>query len=169
MTDQENSHIERSKFVVRINETADESGQTDFVWERLGPRTPTSHERRLMLLLNVKKPRRVGARLFGAGGRGGIARNGPTGRLVCAVPATSLLRKRSEGKTATDCWSNVAVVEIGDTGAMRNGDCQTAAHIGTRNSGKTVQTLGEVIIHVEGPLVEGARAGTAETGRGRAG
>ena len=58
---------------------------------------------------------------------------------------------------------------IGDAGAMRNGDGQTAAHVGIRNSGKTVETLGEVMIRIERHLVEGARAGTAETGCGRAG
>jgi len=52
---------------------------------------------------------------------------------------------------------------------MRNGDGQPAAHVGIRNSGKTVETLGEVMIHIKRPLVEGARAGTAETGCGRAG
>src|ERR1700689_5890577 len=52
---------------------------------------------------------------------------------------------------------------------MRNGDGQTAVHVGIRNSGKTVETLGEVTIRIERPLVEGARAGTAETGFGRAG
>ena len=46
---------------------------------------------------------------------------------------------------------------------MRNGDGQTAAYVGICNSGKTVETLGEVMIHIERPLVEGARAGTAET------
>src|SRR6202050_1114926 len=75
----------------------------------------------------------------------------------------------SEGETATDCRSKVAVVVIGDARAMRNGDGQTAAHIGIRNSGKSVETLGEVMIHIERLLVEGARAGTAETGFGRAG
>ena len=47
---------------------------------------------------------------------------------------------------------------------MRNGDGQTAAHPGIRNSGKSVETLGEVMIQIERPLVEGARAGSAETG-----
>src|SRR5580658_863144 len=52
---------------------------------------------------------------------------------------------------------------------MRNGDGQTAAHPGIRNSGKSIETLGEVMIHIERPLVEGARAGTAEAGCNRAG
>jgi hypothetical protein len=60
-------------------------------------------------------------------------------------------------------------VEIGDAGAMRNGDGQTAGYVGIRNSDKTVETLGEVMIRIERPLVEGARAGSAETGCGRAG
>jgi hypothetical protein len=47
---------------------------------------------------------------------------------------------------------------------MGNGDGQTAAHPGIRNPGKTVETLGEVMIDIERPLVEGSRAGTAETG-----
>jgi hypothetical protein len=72
-------------------------------------------------------------------------------------------RKRSEGETTTDCRSKVVVVEIGDAGAMRNGDGQTAAHVGIRNSGKTVETLGEVMIRIEGHLVEGARAGTRKS------
>ena len=46
---------------------------------------------------------------------------------------------------------------------MRNGDGQTPGHPGIRDSGKTVETLGEVMIHIERPLVEGARAGSAET------
>ena len=52
---------------------------------------------------------------------------------------------------------------------MRNGDGQTAGHEGIRKSGKTVETLREVMIHIERPLVEGAWAGTAETGCDRAG
>ena len=47
---------------------------------------------------------------------------------------------------------------------MRNGDGQTAAHVGIRNSDKTVETLGEVMIHIKRPLIEGTRAGSAETG-----
>src|ERR1700722_4656650 len=78
-------------------------------------------------------------------------------------------RNRSEGETTTDCRSKVAVVVIRDAGAMRNGDAQTAARVGIRNSGKSVETLGEVMIGIERPLVEGARAGSAETGCGRAG
>src|SRR6202041_2282359 len=64
----------------------------------------------------------------------------------------------------TDCRSKVVIVQIRDAGAMRNGDGQTAGHEGIRKSGKTVQTLGEVMIHIERPLVEDAWAGTAETG-----
>ena len=45
---------------------------------------------------------------------------------------------------------------------MRNGDGQTAGHPGIRKSGKTVETLGEVMIRIERPLVERARAGSAE-------
>ena len=67
-------------------------------------------------------------------------------------------RKRSEGETTTDCRSTVVVGVIGDAGFMRNGDGQTAAHPGIRNSGITVETLGEVMIQIERPLVEGARA-----------
>src|SRR5215469_16791802 len=52
---------------------------------------------------------------------------------------------------------------------MRNGDGQTAAHPGIRNSGKTVETRGEAMIRIERYLVEGARARSAETGCGRAG
>src|SRR5580700_232986 len=75
-------------------------------------------------------------------------------------------RKRSEGETSPDRRSKVVVIVIGDTGTMRNGDGQTAGHVGIRNSGKTVETLGEVMIHIERLLVKGARAGTAETGFG---
>src|SRR5580692_7006617 len=78
-------------------------------------------------------------------------------------------RKRSEGETTTDCRSSVVVGVIGDAGSMWNGDGQTAGHPGIRNSGISVETLGEVMIHVERPLVEGACTGSAETGRGRAG
>ena len=52
---------------------------------------------------------------------------------------------------------------------MRKGDGQAAAHEGIRNSGKRVETFGEVMVHIERPLVEGARAGRAETGCDRAG
>ena len=41
---------------------------------------------------------------------------------------------------------------------MRNGDGQTAAYVGIRNSGKSVETLREVMIRIERPLVEGVRA-----------
>src|SRR6202050_1991890 len=78
-------------------------------------------------------------------------------------------RKRLEAETGTECRSKVAVVEIGDAGAMRNGDGQTAGHVRIRKSGRTVETLGEVVIRIKRPLVESARAGTAETGCGRAG
>src|SRR5271154_195510 len=78
-------------------------------------------------------------------------------------------RKRSEGETATDYRSKIVGVVIGDAGAMRNSDGQTAAHIGIRNSGKQVETLGDMTIRIERPLVEGARAGSAETGCLRAG
>ena len=47
---------------------------------------------------------------------------------------------------------------------MRDGDGQAAAHPGISYSGKTVETLGEVMIHIEGPLVESTRTGTPETG-----
>src|SRR5208282_1095559 len=77
--------------------------------------------------------------------------------------------ERSEGETTTNCRSNVVVVVIGDAGAVRNGDGQTAADVGIRNAGINVATLGEVMIRIERNLVEGARAGTAETGDGRAG
>src|SRR5580700_3146031 len=83
-------------------------------------------------------------------------------RYPCGLP-TSPPRKRSEGKTTTDCRSKVAVVLIGDAGAMRNGDGQTAAHVGIRDSGKGVEALSEVMIRIERPEVEGARAGSAET------
>ena len=62
--------------------------------------------------------------------------------------------RSSEGETTTDCRSNVVVVVIGDAGAMRNGDGQAAAHVGIRNSGITVETLGEVMIRIERHLVE---------------
>lgn len=52
---------------------------------------------------------------------------------------------------------------------MRNGDGQTSTHVGILNSGKRVETLGEVVIQIERPLVEGARAGSAETRCDRAG
>ena len=60
----------------------------------------------------------------------------------------------SEGETTTDCRSKVAVVVIGDAGTMRNGDGQTAAQVGIRNSGESVETLGEVMIYIERHLVE---------------
>src|ERR1700688_1451557 len=84
-------------------------------------------------------------------------------------PGASPPRKRSEGETTTDRRSKVAVVVIGNAGAVRNGDGQTAVHVGIRNSGKSVETLGEVMIRIERHLVESARAGSPETGCGRAG
>ena len=86
--------------------------------------------------------------------------------FLLAGLSTEPPRKRSEGETTTDGRSKVVVVEIGDAGAMRNGDGQTAGHEGIRNPGKTVETFGEVVIRIERPLVERARAGTAETGCG---
>ncbi len=62
-------------------------------------------------------------------------------------------RKRSEGETAADYRSEVAVVLIRNAGAVRNGDGQTARHVRIRNSGKTVETLGKVMIRIERPFV----------------
>src|SRR5882762_5860005 len=56
--------------------------------------------------------------------------------------------KRSEGEATAYCRSKVAVVVIGDAGAVRNGDGQTAAHVGIRNPGISVETLGEVTIRI---------------------
>ena len=39
---------------------------------------------------------------------------------------------------------------------MRNGDGQAAAYVGIRKSGKSVETLGEVMIRIERNLVESA-------------
>ena len=61
----------------------------------------------------------------------------------------SLPRKRSEGETTADGRSKVAVVEIGDAGAMRDGDSETAGHERVRKSGKTVESFGEVMIEIE--------------------
>src|SRR5580698_3710101 len=72
-------------------------------------------------------------------------------------------QKRSEGETNTDCRSNVAGINIRNAGTMRNGDGQTSAHEGIRNSDVTVETFGEVIVRVERRLIKIARAGTAET------
>ena len=80
----------------------------------------------------------------------------------CALSPASVIG--SEGEAAPDCWSKVVVGVIGDAGAMRNGDSQTAAHEGICNSGKRVETLGEVMVQVERPLVEATRAGSAEAG-----
>src|SRR5580692_779411 len=65
----------------------------------------------------------------------------------------------SEGESTPDCRSNFAVVVIGHAGAVRNGDGQTAADVGIGDARKSVEALGEVMIHVERRLVEGARAG----------
>src|ERR1700722_14142990 len=67
----------------------------------------------------------------------------------------------SEREPTTDRRSIVAVVEIRDAGAMRNGDGQTAGHKGIRQSGKTIEALGEMVIQIERPLIEGAGARTA--------
>jgi hypothetical protein len=44
-------------------------------------------------------------------------------------------------------------VEIRDAGAVRNGDGQAAAHVGIRNSGINVETLGEMMIRIKGELI----------------
>src|SRR5208283_1824221 len=72
-------------------------------------------------------------------------------------------------ESTPDCRSEVVVVVIGDAGTVRNGDAQTAADVGIRNAGISVETLGEVMIRIERNLVESARAGSPETGGGRAG
>src|SRR6202035_3888054 len=71
-------------------------------------------------------------------------------------------RKRSECETTTDRWSKVVVRVIGDAGAMRNRNGESAAYPGICNSGKTVETLGEVMIEIKRPFVEGASARGAE-------
>src|ERR1700679_4157872 len=91
------------------------------------------------------------------------------GTTTVVVSRLSPPRKRSEGETTTDCRSKVAVVEIGDSGAMRNGDGQTAGHEGICKSRETVEPLGEVMIEIERSLFEDARAGTAEAGGDGAG
>src|SRR5580698_2359918 len=52
----------------------------------------------------------------------------------------------SERETTTDRRSIVAVVKIGDAGAMRNGDGQTSGHKRVCQSGKSVEALSEVVI-----------------------
>src|SRR6202041_3050466 len=74
----------------------------------------------------------------------------------------------SERETTANCRCSVVLIEIGDAGAVRNGDGQTAAHVGIRNSGISVETLGEMMIRIQRKLIEGARAGSPETGGGRA-
>ena len=77
-----------------------------------------------------------------------------------------------EREATSDCWSKVIVALKWDAWAMGNGDVETAAHIGIRNSRKRVEPFGEVMIEIERPLVESARAGSAhitDTGVGRAG
>src|SRR6202042_3181760 len=69
--------------------------------------------------------------------------------------------KRSERETSANHRSSVVLVQVRDAGAVRNSDGHTAAHVGIRNSGKNVETLGEVMIRVERNLVEEARAGSA--------
>src|ERR1700683_4101237 len=66
-------------------------------------------------------------------------------RHLCRLP-NEPSRKRSEGETSTDRRSKVVGVVVRDTGAMRNSDVQAAAHVGIRNSGETVETLGEVMV-----------------------
>src|SRR5271155_3884080 len=75
---------------------------------------------------------------------------------------------RSEGEARANCRCGVVLVDIGDAGAVRNGDGQTAADVGIRNAGVSIETLGEVMIRIKRTLVEEARAGSAKTG-GRAG
>ena len=60
---------------------------------------------------------------------------------------------QSEDEAPSNCRSKVAVVDIADTGAMRNGDGQTAGHERIRKSSETVEMLGEVMISIERPLV----------------
>jgi hypothetical protein len=75
-------------------------------------------------------------------------------------------QKRSEGETTSNGRSEVVVGFVGDAGTMRNGDGQTASHEGIRNSSKGVESPGEVMVDIERPLVEGARAGSAVAGCG---
>ena len=82
-----------------------------------------------------------------------------SGRASCAVTrisdhpvaarASRSYRERSEGDPNSDHRSNVVVVEIGDAGSVRNGDGHTAAHVGIRNSGISVETLREMMINEE--------------------
>ena len=80
-----------------------------------------------------------------------------TGRRRACGVSTESAAERSEAESTADCRSNVIVVKIGNAGTMRNGDGQAAGHIGTRNSGKSVEALGEMMIYIERSLVEGAR------------
>src|SRR5580704_6771299 len=90
------------------------------------------------------------------------------GRFHARAVRTNFHGKRSERVTNTSRRSNVVVVVIGNAGAVRNGDFQTAGDLGIRNAGINVETFGEVIIRIKRILVERARAGTAPSGDGAA-
>jgi hypothetical protein len=71
-----------------------------------------------------------------------------------------------EREARADQRSNIAVVVVRHAGSVRNGNRQAAAYIGAGNSGETVQTLREVIVHVERTFIQRSGAGAAEA-RGR--
>ena len=54
--------------------------------------------------------------------------------------------KRSEGEPTTDSRSKVVVGVVGDARGMRDRDGESSGYPGICNSGKTVETLGEVMI-----------------------
>jgi hypothetical protein len=87
------------------------------------------------------------------------------GRGRCATPVTVV---SSERVTNTNYRSDVVVVEIGNAGAVRNGDFQTAGDLGIRNAGINVETFGKVIIRIGRILAERARAGSPPSGVGTA-
>jgi len=92
--------------------------------------------------------------------------SGRTRRIMTSVVSMrAAARKRSKAEATADRRSKVVVGVIGDARSVRNSDGQTACHPGIRNSSKTIETLGEVMIRIERPLVEGARTGTAEISR----
>jgi len=73
------------------------------------------------------------------------------------LATTTPLRKSLERGRPPNCGSKVVVVLIGNARSMRNRDGQTAAHVGIRNSGITVETLGEVMIRIEHTSLRGAQ------------
>jgi hypothetical protein len=98
----------------------------------------------------------MGCRLILPKLRAPMFQTAQTSRASAAATGARAARRgqRSEGETNSDHRRNVVVVVIGHAGTVRNGDRQTAAHLGIRNSGISIETLREVMINEGRTFVE---------------